>query len=452
MTSTKTITEKNTKQITEKKAKAYSWVPTLYMAEAIPYAVVMTLSTIIFKNMGMSNTDLALYTSWLYLPWVIKPLWSPLIDAFKSKKWWIITMETLIAVSLAGVSFSLNTSFWVQMSLAFFWLMAFSSATHDIAADGFYILALDSHDQAFYVGIRNTFYRIGNIFVQGILVMLYGWMTAGAPFFSAGKLLPSLDGEVQLGWGIVLTMLAVIFAAFALWHKHTLGSVENVETTNYTFTEVIQKAVSEFAHTFKVFISKPQIIFALLFILFFRFPEAQLGKMAAPFMLDPTDKGGLGLTTETVGFVYGTIGIIGLTLGGLIGGFAVAMHGLKKWLWPMVLFISLPDAVYIYLSSTQCQDLFLINTCVFIEQFGYGFGFTAYTLYLVYFAQGENSTSVYAFCTGLMALGMMIPGMFAGALCDSIGYNSFFIWVMSCCLVTALVSAFIKVDENYGKK
>lgn len=436
----------------EKKNKPYSWVPTLYIAEAIPYAVVMTLSTIIYKNMGMSNTDLALYTSWLYLPWVIKPLWSPLIDAFKSKKWWILTMQTLVAVALAGVAFTLNTQWWVQLSLAFFWLMAFSSATHDIAADGFYILALDSHDQAFYVGIRNTFYRVGNIFVQGILVMLYGWMTSGAPIFGMGKLMPGLEGNITQGWGIVLGFLSLVFFLFALWHKFGLDHFEKEDTTSYTFSEVVKKALSEFVHTFKVFISKPQIIFAILFILFFRFPEAQLGKMAAPFMLDPLANGGLGLSTETVGFIYGTIGIIGLTIGGLLGGFVVAMHGLKKWLWPMVLFISLPDAVYIYMSSTQIQDLFLINTCVFIEQFGYGFGFTAYTLYLVYFARGENSTSVYALCTGLMALGMMIPGMFAGALCDSIGYKDFFIWVMGCCLVTAIVSAFVKVDSEYGKK
>lgn len=432
--------------------KPYSWVPTLYIAEAIPYAVVMTLSTIIYKNMGMSNTDLALYTSWLYLPWVIKPLWSPLIDAFKSKKWWILTMQTLVAVALAGVAFTLNTQWWVQLSLAFFWLMAFSSATHDIAADGFYILALDSHDQAFYVGIRNTFYRVGNIFVQGILVMLFGWMTSGAPFFGLGKLMPAMEGRVTEGWGIVLGLLSIIFFMFALWHKFHLDHFEKEDTTSYTLLEVVKKAVSEFVHTFRVFLSKPQIIFAILFILFFRFPEAQLGKMAAPFMLDPLSKGGLGLSTETVGFIYGTIGIIGLTVGGLLGGFVVAMHGLKKWLWPMVLFISLPDAVYIYMSASQCQDLFLINTCVFIEQFGYGFGFTAYTLYLVYFARGENSTSVYALCTGLMALGMMIPGMFAGALCDSIGYRDFFIWVLACCLVTAVVSAFIKVDAEYGKK
>lgn len=435
-----------------KTTKPYSWVPTLYTAEAIPYAVVMTLSTIIYKNMGMSNTDLALYTSWLYLPWVIKPLWSPILDAFGTKKSWILTMQTLIGIALAGVAFTLNTAYWLQLSLAFFWLMAFSSATHDIAADGYYILTLNSNDQAFYVGIRNTFYRIGNIFVQGILVMLYGWMTEGGPFFGDKKLLPSLEGKVTIGWGIVLAFLALVFMSFSLWHRRTLIPDDKVQLSDTGITTIIRKTLSEFVHTVTIFFTKPQVIFAILFILLFRFPEAQLGKMATPFMLDPLDKGGLGLSNETVGFVYGTVGIIGLTLGGLIGGFVVSAHGLKKWLWPMVLSISLPDAVYIYMSYFQSQNIYLINSCVFIEQFGYGFGFTAYTLYLVYFARGENSTSVYALCTGLMALGMMIPGMFAGKLCDTFGYPHFFLWVMACCIITVLVSAFVKVDEDYGKK
>lgn len=361
-------------------------------------------------------------------------------------------MQTLIGIALAGVAFTLNTAYWLQLSLAFFWLMAFSSATHDIAADGYYILTLNSNDQAFYVGIRNTFYRIGNIFVQGILVMLYGWMTEGGPFFGGQKLLPSLEGKVTVGWGIVLAFLALVFMSFSLWHRRTLIPDDKVQLSDTGITTIIRKTLSEFVHTVTIFFTKPQVIFAILFILLFRFPEAQLGKMATPFMLDPLDKGGLGLSNETVGFVYGTVGIIGLTLGGLIGGFVVSAHGLKKWLWPMVLSISLPDAVYIYMSYFQSQNIYLINSCVFIEQFGYGFGFTAYTLYLVYFARGENSTSVYALCTGLMALGMMIPGMFAGKLCDTFGYPHFFLWVMACCIITVLVSAFVKVDEDYGKK
>lgn len=435
------------------KSKAYSWVPTLYVAEAVPYAVVMTLSTIIYKNMNMSNTDLALYTSLLYLPWTIKPLWSPLIDSVNTKKWWIIITQFLISVSLFGVAFSLTTNYWVIGSLVFFWIMAFSSATHDISADGFYILALNSHDQAFYVGIRNTCYRLGNMLVQGFFVILFSWICAGAPVGEKVKLLPSFETQVANSWCVVLCVMAVMFLLFGGWHKYILYSAADKKVDNgLTFSDNVSKTLNEFVHTVTVFIKKPQIVYAVLFMLLFRFPEAQLGKMASPFMLDSLSKGGLGLDTGTVGVAYGTIGIIGLILGGILGGIAVSKHGLKKWMWPMVLAISLPDAVYIYLSFSQCQNLALIDSCVFIEQFGYGFGFTAYTLYLVYFARGENSTSVYAICTGLMALGMMLPGMFAGKLCDMLGYKNYFIWVMLCCLVTVLVTMFVKVDDKFGKK
>ncbi len=424
-----------------KKPKAYSWVPSLYFAEALPYVAVMAISTTMYKKMGLSNTDLALYTSWLYLPWVVKPLWSPFIDAIRTKRWWIITMQLLMGAGFAGIAFTLPTALWLQTSLAFFWLIAFSSATHDIAADGFYILALDSHEQAFYVGIRSTFYRIATIFGQGALVMLAGWIEK--------------SGNIPMSWSAVFFVMAGFFIAATAYHKFILPKAEKVTTKPGDTTKsgsVMKSTFKEFYHTLRIFFSKPQILPALLFMLLFRFPEAQLVKIVNPFMLDSIEKGGMGLDTEVVGFVYGTVGIIGLTLGGLLGGFVVAKDGLKKWLWPMVLGISLPDAVYIYLSSTQTSDLLLINTCVFIEQFGYGFGFTAYMLYLIYFARGENSTSIYAICTAFMALGMMLPGMFAGKIADMTGYENFFIWVMASCIITAGVSALLKIEPDFGKK
>lgn len=424
-----------------KKPKAYSWVPSLYFAEALPYVAVMAISTTMYKKMGLSNTDLALYTSWLYLPWVVKPLWSPFIDAIRTKRWWIITMQLLMGAGFAGIAFTLPTALWLQTSLAFFWLIAFSSATHDIAADGFYILALDSHEQAFYVGIRSTFYRIATIFGQGALVMLAGWIEK--------------SGNIPMSWSAVFFVMAGFFIVATAYHKFILPKAEKVTTKPGDTTKsgsVMKSTFKEFYHTLRIFFSKPQILPALLFMLLFRFPEAQLVKIVNPFMLDSIEKGGMGLDTEVVGFVYGTVGITGLTLGGLLGGFVVAKDGLKKWLWPMVLGISLPDAVYIYLSSTQTSDLLLINTCVFIEQFGYGFGFTAYMLYLIYFARGENSTSIYAICTAFMALGMMLPGMFAGKIADMTGYENFFIWVMASCIITAGVSALLKIEPDFGKK
>ena len=406
------------------------WVPTLYFAEALPYAAVMILSTIMYKNLGLSNTDMALYTSWLYLPWVIKPLWSPWVDRFGTKRSWIIITQSIIAAGIASLAFSLSASFWLQASLACFWLMAFASATHDIAADGFYIIALDSHNQSFFTGIRNTFYRIAMIFSQGALVVLAGWL--------AGKL------DVQRAWSLTFGAMGLVMIILIICHVFLLPKVEKSES--------IVNENAGFCATFKELFSKPQLIPALIFILFFRFPEAQLIKIASPFMLDNQATGGLGLSTENVGFIYGTIGIIGLTLGGLLGGFLAAKDGLKKWLWPMVLSISLPDAVYIYLAAYRPDNLFLINSCVFIEQFGYGLGYTAYTLYLLYFSKGENSTSVYAICTGIMALGMMLPGMISGYMCDLLGYYKFFWWVLLCCLITVGVSAIIKVDPEFGKK
>ena len=407
------------------------WVPTLYFAEALPYMAVMTLSVIMYTNMGLSNAELALYTSWLYLPWVIKPIWSPLVDALKTKRWWILTMQILIGAALAGVALTLDASWWLRGSLAFFWLMAFSSATHDIAADGFYILGLTERQQALYVGVRSTFYRIGSIFCQGVIVILAGWLQNS---FS-----------IPVAWCITLLLMAAIMILLALWHSRFLPKVESGTPPK---GEQGGGFFSSFYSTLRVFFSKPGIVFALLFMLFFRFPEAQLAKMAQPFMLRTVGEGGLELSTATVGFAYGTIGVCGLLAGGLIGGWLVSRNGLRRWWWPMILAISLPDLVYVYLAYVQPTNMLIINSCVALEQLGYGFGFTAYSLFLVYFAKGEKSTSVFSICTAFQALGMMIPGMFAGYLADSWGFPMFFSFVCLCCLVTFIVSALVKIPEN----
>ncbi len=408
------------------------WVPTLYFAEALPYMAVMTLSVIMYTKMGLSNAELALYTSWLYLPWVIKPIWSPLVDAFKTKRWWILVMQILIGGALAGVALTLDTAWWLRGSLAFFWLMAFGSATHDIAADGFYILGLSERDQALYVGVRSTFYRIGSIFCQGVIVILAGWLETA---FS-----------VPVAWCVTLLLMAAIMILLALWHGRILPKVEDHSPSSGKVG--IRTLFSSFYDTLRVFFSKPGIVFALLFMLFFRFPEAQLAKMAQPFMLRTLGEGGLELSTATVGFAYGTIGVCGLLAGGLLGGWLVSRNGLRRWWWPMILAISLPDLVYVYLAYAQPSDMLIINSCVALEQLGYGFGFTAYSLFLVYFAKGEKSTSVFSICTAFQALGMMIPGMFAGYLADNWGFLMFFSFVCVCCLVTFIVSALVKVPEN----
>ena len=419
-----------------KQVSPWAWVPTLYFAQGLPYVAVMTISVIMYKRLGISNTDIALYTSWLYLPWVIKPFWSPFVDLLKTKRWWVVTMQMLVGAGLAGVAFTLPTDFFFQASLAVFWLVAFSSATHDIAADGYYMLALEPHEQAFFVGIRSTFYRISTIAGQGILVMI-----AGA--------LETSTGKIPMSWSITCFIMAGLFIAFCLYHKFILPKPASDKPS---VTVTASNLMKEFFATFASFFKKKQVAIAILFMLFYRFPEAQLVKLITPFLIDPREVGGLGLTTTEIGLTYGTIGIIGLTIGGILGGILASRGGLKKWLWPMALIISLPNIAFVYLASVQPESFWVINLCVFIEQFGYGFGFTAYMLYMIYFSDGEHKTAHYAICTAFMALGMMLPGMAAGWLQEQLGYENFFIWVMICCIGTLVVTAFLKVDPNFAKK
>lgn len=414
----------------------WAWIPTLYFAEGLPYVAVMTIAVIMYKKLGISNTDIALYTGWLYLPWVIKPFWSPFVDLVKTKRWWTVTMQLIIAVGFACIAFALPSSLFFRLTLAAFWLVAFTSATHDIAADGFYMHGLSDHEQSLFVGIRSTFYRIATVAGQGLLVILAGH-------------LEDSTGDIPFSWVVVFGVLSVFFLLVGIYHAWVLPKpvsdhpVENVTAKNI---------VREFFMTFKTFFQKKHALTAILFMLLYRLPEAQLVKLISPFMLDPTEKGGLALTTEQVGWAYGTVGIIGLTIGGILGGIAASRGGLKKWLWPMVCAITLPDLVYVYLSYVQPASLLAVNVCVFIEQFGYGFGFTAYMLYLIYFSEGEHKTSHYAICTGFMALGMMLPGMAAGWLQEMLGYRHFFVWTIICCLATFIVCMFIKIDPEFGKK
>lgn len=421
-----------------KKTSPWAWVPTLYFAEGLPYVAVMTLSLVMYKRMGISNTEIALYTSWLNLPWVIKPLWSPFIDLLKTKRWWIVTMQMLLGAGLAGIAFTIPTDHFFQITLAVFWLVAFSSATHDIAADGFYMLGLNSHQQALFVGIRSTFYRFATIAGQGVLIMLAGFLEKSS-------------GKIDYAWSVTFFILAGVILALWLYHSFLLPRPsDDCPARSDIHTRNI---LHGFAETVASFFRKKQASVAILFMLLYRLPEAQLAKMSIPFLLDPAEKGGLGMTTAQIGLSQGTIGIIGLTLGGILGGIAVARHGLRRWLWPMVWAISLPDIVYVYMSYALPSNLWLINSCIFVEQFGYGFGFTAYMLYLIYFSQeGKHKTAHYAICTAFMALGMMLPGMIAGWMQETLGYQLFFIWIMICTLATFGVTALLKIDPEFGKK
>lgn len=625
-----------------KKTNPWAWIPTLYFAQGLPYVAVMTISVIMYKRLGMSNTDIALYTGWLGLPWVIKPFWSPFVDIIKTKRWWTLAMQWIVAVALAGIAFTIPTEFYVQFTFAIFMLMGFASATHDIAADGFYMLALSEHEQSLYVGIRSTFYRIATVMGQGILVILAGVIemnsglepvkftvaadpsvqtqVAGLPQFTnanqtsgdalcflttastiqspiqapqtvtteQGEVIPfneyatlmrdsinnlnirngfvkgnitsrstattttvnnesgfrtwlrntfgeertvsteqsnnnivlaavklnrqpapgesivlnveykdgdqsikleqsklstrfefnetnwdkpaylyfeidhkltehteanfvGTSGNIPLAWLVVFVVLSIFFFLVAIYHSWILPRPASDSAHKNTDAGSI---IRGFIDAFRTFFTKMpfwQTVAAIGFMLLYRFPEAQLTKIIQPFLLDPMDKGGLGLTTGEVGLVYGTVGIIGLTLGGIIGGIAAAKGGLKKWLQPMAWSMSLTCLTFVYLSYFQDHSLLTVNICVFIEQFGYGFGFTAYMLYLIYYSEGEFKTSHYAICTGFMALSMML-GMIAGWLQETIGYRHFFVWTMICCITTIGMAALVKVDPKFGRK
>ncbi|MBE6238321.1 MAG: AmpG family muropeptide MFS transporter [Bacteroidales bacterium] len=422
----------------------WKWVPTLYFAEGLPYFIVNNISVVMFKNMGMPNGMLALYTSLLYLPWVVKPLWSPFVDIIRSKRWWTVAMQILMSVAMLMLPFMLpDTSgeamaqtplFFVTLGL--FWVTAFASATHDIAADGFYMLGLDTGTQAEFVGIRSTFYRLSSIFGQGVLVALAGF-------------LDTKTGDVHAAWKVTLIISAVIFASLTLYHTWILPKPDADRMSSNTTARDIFK---DFARTFSTFFQKKNVLIALLFMLLYRLPEAFLVKMMNPFLLDTAADGGLGMSTESVGIIYGTIGVAALTVGGILGGIAASRWGLKKSLWPMAMALTLPCLSFVFLAAFLPSNLWVIGSCVALDQFGYGFGFTAYMLYLMYFSEGEFKTAHYSLCTAFMALSMMIPGMVAGYMQEALGYTRFFGFVMLCCLVTVVVTFLLKVDPEYGKK
>ena len=415
---------------------AWAWIPSLYFAEGLPYIIVMTVSVIMYKRLEISNTDIALYTSWLYLPWVIKPFWSPIVDNLRTKRFWIISMQLIIGATLACVAFTIPTTNFFQYSLAFLWLMAFSSATHDIAADGFYMLGLTKHKQAFFVGIRNTFYRVAMLAGQGPLIILAGQ-------------LENIAGKTSWAWSITFFILAALFVALFLWHLFAMPYPKSDKKRDH---KNMKEVMADFAETFRSFFTKEGIGVAIAFLLVFRLGEAQLAKMSSPFLLDKISLGGLELTTSNIGFIYGTVGIIALSIGGILGGIAVSQYGIKKWLWPMVFAMNFPNLVYIFLAFTQTHSLTLITLCVIYEQFGYGFGFTAYVLFMMHLSEGKHKTSHYALCTGFMALGMMLPGMISGWIQELVGYKYFFMWVMLCTIPGFIIVRFLKIDPLFGKK
>lgn len=442
------------------KRNPWAWIPSLYFAQGIPFIFINMVTMVLFTQMGMSETDAALYTGWLYLPWVIKPFWGPIVDIFKTKRWWTVTMQILIAIGLGGIAFTLPIPSSEEIAaglpasaftiaLCFYVITAFCSATHDIASDGFYMLALDTNQQSMFVGIRSTFYRCANVFGQGGLVMIAGW-------------LQTTTGSTPTAWKLTVAGCAIFFGVVALWHAFILPVPAVDRAVGGDEPKTVGAILKEFGSSFATFFQKKHVVLAMLFMLLYRLPEAQVVKLCQPFLLASRDAGGLGMTQMEVGFAYGTLAIIGLTIGGIIGGICASKGGLRKWIWPMALATSLNCVAYIILSNVQPSyddtwGRILIFSAISLEQFAYGFGFTAFMLFMMYFAEGPYKTSHYAICTAFMALGMMLPGMAAGWIKESLlgnSYANFFFWVLACNAGTWLVTALVRphIDPAYGAK
>ena len=450
------IMEEN-KPVTQKVTtrNPWLWIPTLYFAEGIPYFIVNNISVLMLAKMGVPNGDMALFTSLLYLPWTIKPFWSPFVDIIKTKRWWVIAMQIIMSVAFVLLTLAMPhpttdviasgqtpiSMFYVTLML--FIITAFASATHDIAADGFYMLALTQKNQAAFVGIRSTFYRLSSIFGQGVLVYI-----AGA--------IETKYHDIPLSWQVTMCVTAVIFCLVTLYHTFAIPKPASdrshiADTQGATSAGQIMR---EFGQSFATFFKKPGLWLAIAFMLLYRLPEAFLIKMCTPFLVAGREVGGLGLSTENVGLAYGTIGVLFLTIGGILGGIYASKVGLKKSLWVMAACMTLPCLTFCYLAELLPTSLVSISTAIAIEQFGYGFGFTAYMLYMIYFSEGEFKTSHYAICTAFMALSMMIPGMFAGYIQEALGYANFFWMVIACCAATLVVTYYAdrKIDPDYGHK
>jgi len=414
--------------------KPWFWIPLLNFASGLPYAIIISVSVIMYKNLGISNEDIGVYTSLLYLPWVVKPLWSPLIELIGTKRKWFLWMQLLISIAFLLVGLAIPTNGFFMMSLAIFWVAAFASASNDIATDGFYLLVLPEDKQSFFIGIRSTFYRLSMLAGNGLVVLFAGY-------------LEHKYGDNTKAWSYTMICVGLLMTFITAYNfvftpKNEINAVEsNKETPHQNFGTI-----------FINFFKKKQIGLILAFVLVFRLGESQLLKMLSPFLLDGKELGGMGLDTEAVGIIYGTFGVAALTLGGILGGIAISRHGLTKWMFPMFLAMHLPIIGFILLAFFHPTSIYYIYIVVILEQFGYGFGFTAFMMYLIHVAEGESKTAHYALATGFMALGMMLPGMLSGYIQKFLGYQNFFVWVLIATIPGLILSRFLVFPKDFGKK
>ena len=414
----------------------WAWIPTLYFAQGLPNVLIASVLVICYKNLGVADARAAFYTSLLYLPWVIKPLWSPFVEELRTRRAWIWGMQLVGSAGLACVALAMFSPFFLPLTVALFALIAFGSASHDIAADGFYMLANTEHNQAFFSGVRTVAFNLAKITLLGLLVTLAG-------------VIHQCTGSFTNAWFVTFAASAAMMAGLAVYHHWILPRpTSDVSGTADSAAELYK----EFAGAFGDYFRKPKIMLLLAFLLLYRFGEAQLTKIGPLFLIGARAQGGLGLTDTDLSVAYGIGGTLALIAGGLLGGFVIARQGLKFWLWPMVLAIHLPDTVFVLLAYAQPTDLQVIRLGVAVEMFGYGFGFAAYLLYMIHIARGKHQTAHYAICTGFMALGLMVPQMWSGWLADQLGYRHFFVWVLLATIPGFLVTALIPLDKEFGRR
>ena len=415
--------------------RPWYWIPILSFASGLPYAIIISVSVIMYKNLGINNEDIGIYTSLLYLPWVIKPLWSPFIDLYSTKRKWFLAMQLIIAIAFLIVGLTIPLNHFFVISLAIFWVAAFASASNDVASDGFYLIALEKDQQSFFLGIRSTFYRLSMLTGNGLIVIIGGY-------------LEQQYGDKQKAWSYTMIIVGLLMAIITVYNYFTAPRTE----TSFPVSTNAEGSKKNFSAVFTSFFQKKQIGLALAFILLFRLGESQLLKMLTPFLIDDITVGGLGLTTQDVGVIYGTFGVIALTIGGIFGGIAISKDGLGKWMLPMFLAMHLPIIGFVLLSHFHPTSVYYVYATVIAEQFGYGFGFAAFMMYLIYIAEGESKTSHYALATGFMALGMMLPGMVSGFIQEYLGYGNFFIWVFIATIPGLILSRFLIFPKDFGKK
>lgn len=401
------------------------WIPSLYFVKGLPYVVLMTVSLVLYKQLGLSNAETAFYTSWFYLPWVLKPLWMPYVSRMATHRWWILLTEILTGASLGGVAFTLPTPFCIQASLALFWLTAFSCAFHNLSADNLFLYKLGPR-HTFLYWTRTVFYRLATFVAQGILVMI------------AGNLQVVYRDSISYSWSLVFYGVSALLVMLWVWHGLSVPS-DNL-TQKQKALRKIPPTVDEVVDTTKLFFRKPHALYATLFLLLFKLPEGLLSKISILFLIDASHRGGLGLSPQEYGLVSGTIGVAGLSLGGMLGAMAMVRGGLRRWLWPMALAMSLPNIVYLYLCHALPGNLLIISLCLFVEQLGYGFGFVGYIMFMKHFVSGYLRRPHLTLGKSLMALSMMVPAMASGWLQSMMGYQNFFLMAVCSGIMTLAVT------------